>query len=177
MPTAIVIGGAECVWDDIKRARELFEPDAFFVTNDMVPLWPERLDYLCSLHPEKIAEWLAQRHKRGFAPPGEVWCHKTGGPRGLVHKGVDHTTPDWAGSSGLFATKVALEQGFEKVVVCGVPLLSEGMHIARRRYWGAANAFRSGWKRNHGNLQKRVRSMSGWTKDFLGAPTPEWLAS
>lgn len=165
------------MWDDIKAARELFEPDAFFVTNDMIPLWPERIDYVCSLHPEKVADWLSERHKKGLPSPGEIWCHKIAGPRGLVHKGVDHTTNDWAGSSGLFAAKVALEQGFGKIVTCGVPLDSERTHIARKRIWSAAHAFRSGWKRNHDKLRDKVRSMSGWTKEFLGAPSPEWLAT
>lgn len=176
MPRAIVIGGADCVWDDVKAARAMFEPDAYFVTNDMIALWPERLDYVCSLHPEKIAEWLAQRAKKKYPPPGEIWCHKIAGPRGVMHKGVDHATTDWAGSSGLFGAKVALEQGFNKVVVCGVPLVAEHNHIQRKRHWSAAHAFRSGWKRNHKNLKDAVRSMSGWTKEFLGAPTPEWLA-
>lgn len=155
----------------------MFEPDAFFVTNDMIPLWSERLDYVCSLHPEKMLDWLSQRAKRGFRPPGEVWCHKNAGPRGLIHKGVDHVTEDWAGSSGLFAAKVAIEQGFQRVVVCGVPLVAEGNHIARKRHWSAAHAFRSGWKRNEKKLRDYVRSMSGWTQQFLGAPTPEWLAT
>lgn len=176
MPTAIVIGGADCVWEDVKRARELFEPDAFIVTNDMIPQWPERCDYVASLHPEKVADWLQKRAKNGHPPPGEVWCHKVAGPRGLVHKCVQRTTTDWAGSSGLFGAKVGLEEGF-KVVVCGVPLVADGNHIVRKRSWSAAHAFRSGWQRNIKHLKERVRSMSGWTKEFLGAPTPEWLAT
>lgn len=177
MPSAIVIGGADCVWDDVKAARALFEPDAFAVINDMIPLWPDRIDYVCSLHPEKVAEWLNQRHKKGLDFHGEVWCHKIAGPRGIVHKGVDHHTEDWAGSSGLFAAKVLLEQGFDKIVLCGVPLVSESMHIVRKRHWSAAHAFRSGWQRNRKSIAHKVRSVSGWTKEFLGAPTPEWLAN
>lgn len=177
MPSAIVIGGADCVWDDVKAARALFEPDAFFVTNDMVPLWPERIDYLCSLHPEKIADWLSQRKNLGLKFDGEVWCHKNSGARGLMHKGVQKVSGDWAGSSGLFAAKIAIECGFGKIVICGVPLIAEGNHIVRKRQWAAAHAFRSGWKRNHKNICTKVRSMSGWTKEFLGAPTPEWLAT
>lgn len=177
MPTAIVIGGASCVWEDVEKARRLFEPDAFLVTNDMTVLWPERIDYMCSLHPEKILEWLNHRNKHGFAPPGEVWSHKQGGPRGVLHRGVDRTTPDWAGSSGLFACKVAIEQDFKKIVVCGVPILANSLHIVRNKHWSAAVAFQSGWKRNKHFLKDKVRSMSGWTKEFLGEPTPEWFAS
>jgi hypothetical protein len=177
MPSAIVIGGADCVWDDVKAARALFEPDAFAVLNDMVPCWSERIDYLCSLHPEKVADWLNHRAKNGYQFRGEVWCHKNAGPRGLVHKGVDRTTDDWAGSSSLFAAKVLIEERFDKIVLCGCPLVSEAGHIARKRHWMAAHAFRSGWKRNHSKIADKVRSMGGWTREFLGAPTPEWLAT
>jgi hypothetical protein len=27
------------------------------------------------------------------------------------------------------------------------------------------------------HIKDRVRSLSGWTRDLLGPPTPDWLAS
>jgi hypothetical protein len=176
MPSAIVVGGADCVWDDVKAAQALFTPDAYAVINDMIPQWSGRIDYICSLHPEKIAEWLLQRSKKGLTFAGEVWCHKIAGPRGMMHKGVDHQSGDWQGSSGLFAPKVLLENGFNKIVLCGVPMTAEGGHIVRKRQWPVAMAFRRGWKLHEKFIKGKVKSMSGWTEQFLGAPTPEWLA-
>lgn len=179
MPTGIVIGGADCVWDDVATARSLVNPDAWFVTNDMIPLWPERLDYVCTLHPEKLLEWLTARAKRKFPQPGEIWTHKALGPRGVYrHTITERTTNDWAGSSGLFACKVAIEDlGFDKVIVCGVPLVADQKHVVRGKAWNVASQFRGGWNRHKKILQLRVRSCSGWTKEFLGSPDVAWLTS
>ncbi len=165
-----MIGGADCVWEDIKQARTLFEPDAYFVINDMVPLWSGPCDYVCSLHSEKVAEWLRSRTRNGYPGIGEVWCHKKVG-----NAPVDRLIPDWAGSSGLFACKVALQEKFDRIVVCGVPLDAAQNHIDRKRPWHAANAFRGGWKTRKKLIAPYVRSMSGWTKDLLGGPTADWL--
>lgn len=174
MLRGLVIGGADCVWDDIKAAQALFEPDAYFVINDMIPLWSGPCDYVCTLHSETVSEWLRARRHNGYCDPGEVWSHKlSGNAKGLVN----HITPDWAGSSGLFACKVALQEKFERIVVCGVPLVNTQNHIKRHRIWNPASAFRNGWKNRKKQLTPYVKSMSGFTKELLGAPTADWLGS
>jgi hypothetical protein len=176
MLRALILGGSANVFDEAATALRLFEPDAVFVTNDMIAKWPGRVDYICSLHPEKVNDWIEARRKRCYPMGAEVWCHKKAGPRSCVYSGVDRTTDDWAGSSGLFAVKVALEEGFQKIVLAGVPLTVEGKHIVRSRAWTAAAAFHNGWKSRLKRLEPLVRSMSGWTQELLGAPTLEWLA-
>ncbi len=172
----LVIGGADCVWADITAATALFEPDAYFVINDMITLWPGPCDYACSLHAEKIPEWIRRRAHNGYPAIGEVWCHKLASGRGRQQgSGVDRLTPDWAGSSGLFACKVAIQEKFDRIVVCGVPLDAAQNHIDRHRPWNAANAFRGGWKTRKKLIAPYVRSMSGFTKDLLGGPTADWL--
>jgi hypothetical protein len=122
--------------------------------------------------------WIEARHKAGLPMGAEVWCHKKLGPRpGYFYEGVDKTTDDWAGSSGLFAAKVALEEGFVKIILAGVPLTSDGRHVVRDRPFTAAQAFRQGWQTRFKRIAPYLRSMSGWTQELLGAPTPEWLAS
>src|SRR5436305_9643305 len=81
MLKALVIGGSKQVFEDAKAARALFEPDAIFVINDMIPKWPERADYFCSLHPEKMFNWIEARRKASLPMGAEVWCHKKLGPR------------------------------------------------------------------------------------------------
>jgi hypothetical protein len=178
MLKALVIGGSKSVFEEARAARELFEPDAFFLINDMIPKWPERADYFCSLHPEKMLNWITARQRAGLPMGGEVWCHKKTGPRpGHNYAGVEKATEDWAGSSGLFACKVALEEGFTKIVLAGVPMESNARHVVRDRPFTAAQAFRNGWNARLKHIAPYVRSMSGWTQELLGAPTPIWLAS
>ncbi len=173
----LVIGGADCVWEDIKQATALFEPDAYFVINDMIPLGSGPCDYAGSLHAEKIPEWVRRRGHSGYSAVGEVWCHKMASGRGKVAPGggVDRLTPDWAGSSGLFACKVAIQEKFDRIVVCGVPLDAAQNHVTRSRPWHVANAFRGGWQTRKKIIAPYVRSMSGYTKDLLGEPTADWL--
>lgn len=171
MAIALILGGAECVWDDARRALAMFTPDAVIAVNDMIGLWPDRVDYGVSLHPEKLSAFVRNRKVNGGNTNLQLWSHKR--LRDEVHK----TTSDWAGSSSLFAVKVALiEEKFDGVVLAGVPMEPEAGHIVRKKAWQSANMFRRGWIKRQSEYEARTRSMSGWTKQLLGEPTPEWLA-
>jgi hypothetical protein len=162
---ALVIGGSGSALEEADAALKLFEPDAVLVVNDLIARWPGKIDYACTLHSEKLAGWIRERRgNQRF----QVWCHRP-------FRGVHRTTKDWAGSSGLFAVKIAIEEGFEKVVVAGVPMLGSAKHIARNREWGSARTYQRGWTTHVAEIKDKVRSMSGWTKDLVGFPTPEWL--
>lgn len=169
MPTALIIGGANSVWDDAYRALQLFRPDAVFVINDMIALWPLRVDYVVSLHPDKLEKFINSRRHNGFDLRFQVWAHKKMG------KYVDRTTPDWSGSSGLFAVKIAKEEGFNAIVVAGVPIDADANHIVRNEYWKSAITFRNGWNKRASEICDITRSMSGWTRTLLGEPTQNWL--
>lgn len=80
-----------------------------------------------------------------------------------------------SGSSGLFAVRVALELGFDRIVLCGVPMQKEQGRLDGIVRWSGAEAFKKGWQQALPHLRDTTRSMSGWTKQLLGAPTAEWL--
>jgi hypothetical protein len=172
MAVALVIGGAECVWNDAKEALSMFTPDAVFVTNDMIAHWPTRLDYAVTLHPEKIVEWIRRRKIAGFSEPGEIWAHHM--RSGQI---VQRSTPDWGGSSGLFAVKIALEEGFDGIVLAGVPMVPEAKHFVRKSDWVAGHSFKKAWSNHLEAIKPKTRSMSGLTKELLGGPTAKWLLS
>jgi hypothetical protein len=171
---ALVLGGASCVWGDAERALQLFEPDTFIAVNNMIVDWPGRLDLAVTLHPEKTKDWpgiveaLRRRKLIGRIGPRETWGHRP-------TKGIDRDTKDWAGSSGLFAVKVALETGHDRVVLAGVPMLAKEEHYFSRGEWQAAHSFLNGWRRHEKHFAPFVRSMSGWTRDRHGEPDIEWL--
>ncbi len=169
MPSALVIGGASCVLEDAEKALRLFEPDAFFVINDMIPLWERRCDYALTLHPEKMPAWINRRRINGHPEPGEIWSHRR------ATSVIQRATEDWAGSSGLFAVKLAMEQGFEKIVLAGVPMSADANHVVRGEPWTSAVQFRNAWNKRYQEIKPFARSMSGWTRQLLGQPTTEWL--
>jgi hypothetical protein len=82
-----------------------------------------------------------------------------------------------SGSSGLFAVKVALEAGAERVVLAGVPLVASARHVERPvGPWHERDSFVDAWHIAEPHIAGRVKSMSGWTREFLGSVTEDWLA-
>jgi len=151
----------------------MFEPDAIAATNNMIIRWPNRLDYAVTLHPEAVTDWVGiqkaikQRRLDGKNIP-EVWAHK-------AHPGVDKVTKDWRGSTGLLAVKVLREEGFERIVLAGVPMSASEAHFYSSDRWKTANAYHKGWLDHKAELAPYIRSMSGWTQRIFGPPDQEFL--
>jgi len=175
MRSALILGGASSVWEDSAKALDLFRPDLTIAVNDMIGAWAEHLDIAATLHPEFLHRWLNERRRSGFNEP-QTWAHKASGPNGKVDARIDRTTDDWAGSSGLFAVKVALECGCDRIVLAGVPMSADGAHFFDAAKWKEANAYHKAWLNHQAELAPFVRSMSGQTMTWFGAPDASWLA-
>lgn len=192
---AIVLGSADCVWDDYTATNLLlkqyvdylnseakpFTHDVMienFVINDTIPVFPGHVHHAISLHPNKFAapakdgsgNWAHKRNANGYPIPDHIWGH-----RGTEL--TTNTSSDWGGSSGLFACKIALELGHSRIIMCGVPLDPKQRHIVRHTDWNSAKAFQRGWITRKATVLGKVKSWEGWTKDLLGIPTIEWLQS
>lgn len=170
---ALALGGADCLWDDVARSEDLLGEgwwDTVVACNEAGRDWPHRLDHYVSLHPEKLLRlWAPERESDEY----ETWSDPKRGDRGPAD--TDHHLDNWGGSSGLFCVQVALEVGAERVVCCGMPMTSDP-HYFGRAEWDEYDNFRAAWKERAQDLKPDVRSCSGWTRELLGAPTPEWLA-
>lgn len=170
--TALVIGGGQRVFQDIKTAFDLFTPDLVLAVNDVATKYPGRIDHFCSMHPEKFGMWTDARMNAGLEPAGKLWTafHKSGPEyiKRVVYPG--------GGSAGL-AVAVAINQGAEKVVLAGVPLTSEP-HFFDQQPWALreVNAYRKHWASSKRHWKDIVRSVSGgWTEQQYGHPTRDWL--
>jgi hypothetical protein len=176
----LVLGGGAEVWDDVHAWEAIYgrEWDGLVIAaNDIGCWWPRRLDHWVSLHPNKFAGWVALRQTNGFLPAGEKW----GRPgRHLEPVTWDHEIQQWpGGSSGLLAVQVAQTLGVARVILCGVPMTTSA-HFAESRenfgpLWYASAGHWYAWARHRPHLQGWVRSMSGRTREILGAPTLLWL--
>lgn len=172
MRSALILGGASSVWTDSAKALDLFRPDLTIAVNDMLGAWLGRLDLFCTLHPEKAERWIRQRRLAGADMDFETWAHarKPNSPT------IDRVTPDWGGSSGLFAVKAALECGCDRIVLAGVPMSADGAHFFDASPWSEAKAYHKAWLNHQAEIALYVRSMSGWTAELLGRPDASWLA-
>lgn len=180
--TALVLGGSKSVWKEIRRAKALGEYEGVIAANYIGMTWPEPLDAWVSQHPNEFDRMIPEREANGHPPAARVFgsLHKDRRPETAVVELIEHRFPGQVqtGSSGLFAVKVALaDMGFERVVLCGVPLTQEGGHFAEDGPWRGAPSFYTGWREVIPLIRDRVRSLSGWTRETFGAPTPNWIRS
>jgi hypothetical protein len=170
---ALCLGGAAKVQEEANEAYELLgrEFDMVVACNDIGGDWAGKLTHWCTLHPEKLNAWEMKRHKLRLPREYEVHFHREYTAR-RGHK----TTHDWGGSSGLLAVKVALEAGADRVICAGIPMTkSPHYHSNPAKNWRFADHHKRGWTAHMDVLKQYVRSMSGWTRDELGAPTKQWL--
>lgn len=169
MRAALVIGGAANVWQDVDLARAIGEFDGVVGCNDIAEVWPDTLDAAVSLDADKLDHWMAARAARGLPPHKALFT-----PRTTERRFPGQTAP---GSSGLFALKVALvDLGFDRAVLCGVPMERAWSHFYDWREWKGADKRREGWLRALPQIRERARSVSGWTQTLLGAPDAAWVA-
>lgn len=158
---ALICGGAACVWDDLRA----YGPHSGIVlaVNDILAVYPHRVDHFASLHCEKLSRWSAEREKRGGNMDFVTWTRPEKG-------GADRLLSGWSGgSSGMFAVGVALDLGCTSVVLCGVPMTADP-HFFGGAPWDACMIHREAWERRLPDMQGKVFSMSGWTQELLGAP-------
>jgi len=132
------------------------------------------IDHWCSLHPEKFVAWTLTRDALGH--PGERHGHPytlwgrtppDGADPGPVARTIDH----WGGSSAGLAVRIALEAlGASQVVMAGCPQTPTA-HYHNNQPWEHWNHYWKDWERlaASGKLV-RVTSLSGRTRDLLGAP-------
>lgn len=170
---ALIVGGGGDPLSEYEAARQMVEVAGktweTFVCNSAIPFFPDKIDNACTLHPDQMNAWTYARNAKGLPMPyGRTWAHRP-------YNGFSNYTKDWQGSSGLFMVKVARECTHTHIILCGVPMTVEDKHFVRHQEWNAAHGFRRGWNRHLDQLRPFVRSMSGWTKKELGAPTFTWI--
>lgn len=170
---AIVIGGAQGVWEELESALGLVKGRDFIViaTNHAGRLYAGHIDAWVTLHPECLREWRSDRKDAGFNDDYEAFVHEN--RRGLID--VQVVPHGWYASSGIYAAQVATQAlDCAGVILCGVPLEEERGHIAFPGPWIEWAMYRAGAEAAKADGTP-IRSMSGWTADLFGQPTKAWL--
>ena len=179
----VVCADAQCVWDDLERfgcrsdrVRGKVEKDGwdFLTVNHLVSTFPGNIEHAYSNGPVFLKKCIAARREeyaREFSGPKHIHSHSPGAT--FVWPFGGH------GSSGLGACLVAISLGYDRVVICGMPLddgphngephwrrtafqtseVAGGQRTARNAHW---------WKAKQFAFDDKVRSMSGRTREWLG---------
>lgn len=186
---ALILGGGDCVWDDVLALEKLYgrQWDGLVIAaNDVGSHWPRDLHHWVSLHPSKFPRWIELRGKHHRLPCEGIttWAqvHRWSGRPNYRARADNEITPWAGGSSGMLAVQVARDElGVSGAVLCGVPM-TKTPHFSEtterfHRVWVGADGHLRAWKDQHARMSGWLRSMSGFTKELLGEPTPDWLES
>lgn len=156
----IIIGSAPCVGADLAAIPTQAAADYMLIGLDSMDKYPGRAAYMATLHPDEIPECLQRRSQAGGNIDfREIIAHEEAPGVTMI---VPHTPP--SGSSALLGVLAAIQIGYRRIILAGCPLQDQ-------KY----QEFHPGWQAHLARYIGKVRSMSGWTKDFLGYPTEEWL--
>jgi hypothetical protein len=190
----LAAGSAPCVAEDLERARAMF-PFADTMTINGACQLVERAEHLLAGHTDKAELFVAAR-RRAFpdAPPCRVHANcaasKHPAPKHLYPSVTDWWGPEFSSgaTSAGKAALIGLALGYESVILCGCPMdgsgyapgESEGIpqFAAVQRVGDPAKQKASTIRRYYGTMEQlakttfrgRVFSMSGKTKEWLGAP-------
>ena len=162
---AIVLGSADTLQSDLAIIGNMIEGAAIFGINHTPFNLKMHIDYWITLHPECWHEWPQKRAAIG----GNMDFKSIGyNDRNKTPKGMGRGSSDWGGMSGLFAVKCAFEEGFEEVILCGVPMTDTPYFWGKDLHYKIL-PYRKGWEKHFDKLKGRVYSQSGWTKELLGS--------
>ncbi|PWC96966.1 hypothetical protein [Azospirillum sp. TSO5] len=165
MKPYLIVASAASVWRDLDEWGS--RPARVIAVNRMMGRYPGKIWMGATLHHELAAEFRLER-------PG-AWPLVA--PEGA--EGVTRTFPkldQWNGTSALYAVRIALSRGADRIVLAGAPI-DEGAHCYESKSLSPwLNQYRLGWTKMLPQLRGRVRSLSGWTQSLLGSPFDgDWL--
>lgn len=163
-----ILGCGHNVWDDIDRFPGRRNGHILCV-HDIATHFPEQIHHMHSNYGHMIDHWAQIRGWR-FVNTGFLHCCSPIGYPSPPH--VARWPVPSKGSSSLTATLIGLLMGYAPIVLAGVPLDDGGHYYDRphtvenqlgvcEKWWVQARDI---------YFEGRVKSLSGKTRDILGAP-------
>ena len=169
----LVLGSAECLWRDLERVKSLgLGSSQILAVNHAGVAFGGRIDHWASLHPDRFQDWRAERARMEDCITYAPWLPAGGRVDTCL-------TERWFGGSGLYAVQIALETlDAPRIVLAGIPLDGGPYFFKTNQRFGSGAAldrYRAAWTAAAYFFEDRVRSLSGWSRQLLGAPSGDWL--
>jgi len=169
---AIVAGNAKGVFEEVKAAQSAMGRCVIFGAND-IGVYLSHVDHMVSLHTPKLDHWVGLRR--------DATSKGYGNKDFRVHDGGLYGEREWhqwtgltpmMALSGLFAAQIAWLMGCNPIVLCGCPTDTTSCFwqpdaTINGGYQKVQSQFKAEVNRNP-EFKAALRSMSGWTKEFLG---------
>lgn len=181
----IVLGIAPCLEEDLFNitSSSIVSFDYMAIGVDCSDRVIFDIQHAASYHPDEFVEFKERRKAIGGNLNYKTHSHMHGEIRekdgSIKIVPVDYIWPlvakhPFSGSSSFIGCQAALSFGYKKVVMCGCPMIGPSQSKKSQCY----DVFQQGWVKFAPSMfGDRVKSMSGWTREFLGCPTEDWLQS
>ena len=172
----LVMGGAAGVWDDLRAYDQRHGQQDRMAVNHIMLFYPGRLQWGVTLHTNMMPAFTYLQWYKGARegwPPMKTHSHRPG-------EQVDHVWPlaREGGTGGLFAAVIGLLMGYKRIILAGIPCDSS-RHFWEPTWTKSSHIFclqtcYDEWQRWRDEVpifKERVRSLSGNTREILGAPS------
>lgn len=165
---AIVLGIAPCLEEDLHNVSNHQLYDFFAIGVDCSDRVRFDIQHACSYHPYEFEEFRQRRKRIGGNL--DYVTHSHAQPAQFIWPLVARSP--FSGSSSFLGCQVAVALGYQKIILCGCPMTGPNSNAKKKGY----EIFQVGWQKYAPSMfNGKVRSMSGWTREFLGFPDEEWL--
>jgi hypothetical protein len=168
---AIIAGNAKGVFEEVQTAYAAMGRPVIFAAND-VGVYLPWVDHMVSLHTPKLDHWVELRR--------DATSKGYGNKSFRVHDGGLYGEREWhqwtgltpmMALSGLFAAQIAWLMGCAPIVLAGCPTdetacFWQPNETVNGGYPKVQSQFKTEVNRN-AQFRKALRSMSGWSKEFL----------
>lgn len=164
----LILGGGRTAWTDYEQVKPW--RGEIMAVNDIGAHLHDRVRHWVTLHPEYMPGWMAYRKGHLYGSGDSPMTHSN-----KSKPGIDAVWPveNVGGTSGLFACFVGLLLGYSEIVLAGVTMSNDGHYFDAPWYRTdfEDGAISSVWRQARTNIFKgRVKSLSGQTREWLGAP-------
>jgi hypothetical protein len=169
----LILGGGRTVWTDYDQVRPW--KGEIMAVNDVGQFLHEIIKHWVTLHPEYMPGWTHYRTKHNYGQGQVPLIHSHKTRRHREEHGVNHYWPgaEVGATSGCFGVLVGLMLGYTEIVLAGIPMDNSG-HFFDPPWYSTDNedkTVHTQWRWARDNVfQGRVRSLSGYTRQWLGAP-------
>lgn len=168
---AVVVGSAGCVFDDLKNLNNLLpnREDYTVFTVNFAAMLPIKPNYISAIHGDYIDVYkkVACVKAEEFGWRKDFYTISTFGHADLIYDDMGTS-----GTSGRFTVDAAKRLGFNKIILCGVPIDGSERFYGDIKHDYTICMKQCEWLEQDSSI---VRSFSGNTSELLGAPTIEWL--
>jgi hypothetical protein len=186
-PFVFISGDAACIVQDIKDFESWAVPHDVYAINRSLLLWEKQVAHWCAIDAEESL-WYSQYVPQRTFEEFPTLRHTIGD----IHVGYDIHW-DWGikfandvqgrifiGNTGYLGVLSAIEMGYEKIVIGGMPLdrtrhFYEQDVVTGPNWAGPCYTQWMDFVMKEPEAAKKVRSMGGYSAFILGKATREWL--